>query len=74
MVRMSRELQSNILRFVKIYTENNHQAPHSIHQMAVCLGEPEQSVYRNVHRMVDMGILEREQRNNAPILINGELE
>jgi predicted transcriptional regulator len=71
---MSDTLQSNILRFVKVYTENNRQAPHSIHQIAVCLGEGEQSVYREVHRMVDMGILEREQGYGSPILINGELE
>ena len=66
----SRFVQEEIYKFVKMYITNNHHAPHSIHQMAVCLEQPERSVYRNITRMVNAGMLEREKgRNNSPILI-----
>ena len=67
---MNDVLQEQIYKFVKIYTENNHHAPHSIHQIATCLEESEGSVRDEIIRMVDRGVLERETgRNNSPILI-----
>jgi hypothetical protein len=59
----------DVYKFCAMYFRAHHEWPQSMGLIALCIGESYQMTRSSVLRLVDAGVLERDHRYSAPVII-----
>jgi hypothetical protein len=59
----------DVYMFCAMYFRARHEWPQSMGLIARCIGESYQMTRSSVLRLVNAGVLERDHRNSAPVII-----